>query len=40
MGLICVTLNSNNISQYYCFYCILDQIDAVLVSRRECEVIV
>ncbi len=28
-------LNSKNISQYYCFCCILDQINAGLVSRRE-----
>ncbi len=25
----------NDISQYYCFSCILDQINAGLVSRRE-----
>ncbi len=25
----------NNISQYYCFYCIFDQITAALVSRRD-----
>ncbi len=25
-------LNCNNISQYYCFYCIFDQINAALVS--------
>jgi len=24
-----------NISQYYCFYCIFDQINAVLVSTRN-----
>ncbi len=30
-----VILNSKNISQYYCFCCILDQINAGLVSRRE-----
>jgi len=24
-----------NISQYYCFYCILEQINAALVSRRD-----
>ncbi len=30
-----VILNSKNISQYYCFYCILDKINAGLVSRRE-----
>ncbi len=28
-------LNSKNISQYYCFYCILDKINAGLVSRRD-----
>jgi len=25
-------LNFNNISQFYCFYCIFDQINAALVS--------
>ncbi len=25
----------NNISQYYFYYCIFDQINAVLVSRRD-----
>jgi len=30
-----VILNHNNISQYYCFFCIFDQIDAALVSRRD-----
>ncbi len=25
----------NNISNYYCFYCIFDQINAALVSRRD-----
>ncbi len=30
-----VILNSRNNSQYYCFCCILDQINAGLVSRRE-----
>ncbi len=30
-----VILNSKYISQYYCFCCILDQINAGLVSRRE-----
>ncbi len=32
---IAVILNSKNISQYYCFCCILDEINAGLVSRRE-----
>ncbi len=28
-------LNIKNISQYYCFCCILDKINVGLVSRRE-----
>ncbi len=28
-------LNSNTISQFYCFYCISDQINVALVSRRD-----
>jgi len=28
-------LNCNTISQYYCFSCILDQINAALVSIRD-----
>jgi len=31
-----VILNCNNISQYYCFYCIIDQINAAVVSRKDC----
>ncbi len=27
-------LNCNNISEFYCFYCIFDQRNAALVSRR------
>ncbi len=30
-----VILNCNNISQYYCFYCIFDQINVALVSIRD-----
>ncbi len=30
-----VILNYNNISQYYCFYCIFNQLNAALVSIRE-----
>ncbi len=30
-----VISNSKNISQYYCFCCILDQINAALVSWRD-----
>ncbi len=29
------TLNWNNISQFYCFYYIFDQINAALVSRSD-----
>ncbi len=29
-----IILNSNNISQYYCFYCSFEQINAALVSQR------
>ncbi len=28
-------LNWKNISKLYCFYCIFDQINAALVSRRD-----
>ncbi len=28
-------LNCNNCSQYCCYHCIFDQINAVLVSRRD-----
>ncbi len=27
-----VTFDYNNLSQYYCFYCIIDQINATLVD--------
>jgi len=31
-----VILNHNNyFSKYYCFFCIFDQIDEALVSRKE-----
>ncbi len=30
-----IILNCNNIPQYYYFNCILDQINASLVSRRD-----
>ncbi len=30
-----VILNCNSISQYYCFYCIFDQINAALVTIRD-----
>ncbi len=30
-----VILNSNNISQYYYFYCVFDHIKAALVSIRD-----
>ncbi len=30
-----VILNYNNISQFYCFYWIFDQINAALVSKRD-----
>ncbi len=30
-----VILNGNNISQYYCFYCIFDQIYAAFVSKSN-----
>ncbi len=30
-----VYLNSNNISQYYSFYCTFDQINAALVSIKD-----
>ncbi len=30
-----IIFNCNNISQYYCFKCILDQINVSLVSRRD-----
>ncbi len=30
-----VNLNCNDITQYYCFYCIFDQIIAALVSIKE-----
>ncbi len=30
-----IILNCNNISQYYCFYCIFDQINAAVVSIRD-----
>ncbi len=33
--IIIYILNSKNILQYYCFCCILDQINAGLVSRRD-----
>ncbi len=29
-----VILKLNNISQYYCFYCIFDQINAALVDIK------
>ncbi len=29
-------LNSNNISQYYSFYCIVNQINAAFVSIIDC----
>ncbi len=29
-----IILNCNTISQYYCFYCIFDQIIAAFESRR------
>ncbi len=34
-----VKLNGKNISQYYCFYCIFDQLNAtlVMVSIRDCS---
>ncbi len=35
-----VILNSNNMSHYYCFYCISDQICAALVSRRDFQMVV
>ncbi len=28
-NILTVILNCNNISQYYCFYCIVDQINAI-----------
>jgi len=33
-GILTVIFNHDDISQYYCFYCILDQINAALVSRK------
>ncbi len=30
-----IILNCNNVSQYYCYYCIFDQITAALGSRRD-----
>ncbi len=30
-----IIFNCNNISLYYCFKCILDQINVSLVSRRD-----
>ncbi len=30
-----VMLNSDNIDQYYCFYCIFDQIKSALLSIRN-----
>ncbi len=32
-------LNCNNISQYYCFYCIFGQINSALVSIRDFKII-
>ncbi len=29
---ISFAINSNSISQYYCFYCVFDQVYATLVS--------
>ncbi len=34
-AIIVIILTVKNISQFYCFVCILDQINAGLVSRRE-----
>ncbi len=35
----CYILNCNNISQYCCFYCILDQINSALTRIRESKII-
>ncbi len=32
-----VTLNVNDISQYYCFYCIFDQIIAALLNMKDIQ---
>ncbi len=30
-----VVLKCNNISQYFCFYCVFDQINAAIVNKKD-----